>query len=123
MHEVIERFRYRFDLWRRERREDLFGPPRSDSPEEPDYLSNFSDTDEPPKVNVEPSANKKVIGEALAGVALILFGSFVFERRRLGLTWHWSFPVEPWQGWGATIVTILIGAFLLAHAIWRFLNR
>jgi hypothetical protein len=27
---VIQRFRYRFDLWRRERREDLFGVPRDD---------------------------------------------------------------------------------------------
>src|SRR6266545_6505051 len=30
MRDVIERFRYRFELWHRERREDLFGVPRSD---------------------------------------------------------------------------------------------
>jgi hypothetical protein len=27
MSELIERFRYRFQLWRRERREDYIGPP------------------------------------------------------------------------------------------------
>jgi hypothetical protein len=30
IHDVTERFRYRFDFWRRERREDLFGVPRDD---------------------------------------------------------------------------------------------
>ena len=30
MGDIIERFRYRFELWRRERREDLFGVPRTD---------------------------------------------------------------------------------------------
>jgi len=30
MRETIERFRYRFELWRRERREDLSGEPRTD---------------------------------------------------------------------------------------------
>ncbi len=41
--EVIERFTYRFELWRREQREDYSGPIRgaSDS-EEPDYVSHFS---------------------------------------------------------------------------------
>ena len=30
MRETIERFRYRFELWRREEREELFGVPRTD---------------------------------------------------------------------------------------------
>ena len=30
MRDIIERFRYRFELWRRERREELFGVPRTD---------------------------------------------------------------------------------------------
>ena len=41
--DVIERFRYRFELWRRERLEEFFGIPRTKSIEEPDYLSRFSD--------------------------------------------------------------------------------
>jgi hypothetical protein len=41
--DLIERFRYRFELWRRERREDLFGTPRSQPPEERDYTSYYSD--------------------------------------------------------------------------------
>jgi hypothetical protein len=28
--DIIERFRYRFQLWRRERQEDLFGLPRNE---------------------------------------------------------------------------------------------
>jgi hypothetical protein len=43
IHDVIERFRYRFELWRREQREEYFGIPRANSVEEPDYLSRFSD--------------------------------------------------------------------------------
>ena len=31
MRDIIERFRYRFQLWHREQREDLVGVPRSDS--------------------------------------------------------------------------------------------
>jgi hypothetical protein len=43
MRDVIERFRYRFELWHRERREDLFGTPRTDSPHEPDHASRYAD--------------------------------------------------------------------------------
>src|SRR6266436_4922652 len=43
MHDVLERFRYRFQLWHRERREDLLGIPRTGTPEERDYLSDYSD--------------------------------------------------------------------------------
>jgi len=43
MRAVIDRFRYRFELWRREGREDYFGPlPHSDEPAERDYISHFS---------------------------------------------------------------------------------
>ena len=41
--DVIDRFSYRFEFWRRERCEDLFGTPRTRSAEEPDYISHFSD--------------------------------------------------------------------------------
>jgi hypothetical protein len=41
--DIIERFRYRFELWRREQREEFFGTPSTESVEEPDYLSRFSD--------------------------------------------------------------------------------
>src|ERR1700687_3646390 len=37
MRELIERFRYRFHLWRRDRREDLFGPPGTHLPDLDDY--------------------------------------------------------------------------------------
>ena len=43
MRDVIERFQYRFELWRREWREDLFGAPRPESPQEVDYVSHFAD--------------------------------------------------------------------------------
>ena len=43
IHDVIERFRYRFELWRREQREEYLGIPRAKSADEPDYLSRFSD--------------------------------------------------------------------------------
>jgi|SRR6266403_3067040 len=36
MREIIERFRYRFQLWRREQREDLLGPPGT-------HLADFFD--------------------------------------------------------------------------------
>jgi len=42
IHDVVERFRYRFQLWRREQREDYLGAPRSGPPEEPDYVERFS---------------------------------------------------------------------------------
>lgn len=34
MRDIVERFRYWFELWRRERREDLFGVPRTDDDSE-----------------------------------------------------------------------------------------
>jgi uncharacterized membrane protein (DUF485 family) len=37
--DVIDRFGYRFELWRRERREEYVGP---DEPVERDYISHFS---------------------------------------------------------------------------------
>ena len=40
--DVIERFRYRFELWRRQQRDDYFGASRTGSPEEPDYVERFS---------------------------------------------------------------------------------
>src|SRR5262245_20894295 len=42
IHGIIERFRYRFELWCRERREDYFGAPRNEPAEEPDYVSRYS---------------------------------------------------------------------------------
>ena len=40
--DIIERFSYRFELWRRERREDLFGIPRTGPPQERDYVEHFA---------------------------------------------------------------------------------
>src|SRR3977135_2524076 len=40
--DVIDRFRYRFQLWRREQREEYFGPPRTGPPEEQDYVEHFA---------------------------------------------------------------------------------
>jgi hypothetical protein len=42
IHDVIERFRYRFELWRREQGDEYFRTPSSGPSEEPDYLSRFS---------------------------------------------------------------------------------
>ena len=50
MREVIDRFRYRFLLWHRERREDLFGMPRSD----PRSLREYTDERSQSKAN-DPS--------------------------------------------------------------------
>jgi uncharacterized membrane protein (DUF485 family) len=41
MSELIERFRYRFQLWRREERDDYFGA-SSAPPEEEDYVSYYT---------------------------------------------------------------------------------
>ena len=43
--DVIERFRYRFQLWSREGSEDYFGR-SSDSPVEEDYVSYYTDRDQ-----------------------------------------------------------------------------
>jgi hypothetical protein len=47
MSELIERFRYRLQLWHRDRREDLFGMPRSD----PRSLREYTDEHSPDKAN------------------------------------------------------------------------
>ena len=43
MRELIDRLRYRFVLWRRERREDLFGTPGGDAYEEARDTSHYHD--------------------------------------------------------------------------------
>ncbi len=40
--DVIDRFRYRFELWCREQRDDYLGPPHTSPAEEPDYVSHFA---------------------------------------------------------------------------------
>jgi hypothetical protein len=40
--DVIDRFRYRLQLWRREQREEYFGTPRTGPPEERDYVEHFA---------------------------------------------------------------------------------
>jgi hypothetical protein len=40
--DLIKRFSYRFELWRREQREEYLGIPRSGPPEQRDYISHFS---------------------------------------------------------------------------------
>jgi hypothetical protein len=42
MRDVIDRFRYRFQLWRREQRDDYLDAPRTGPQEEPDYVEHFS---------------------------------------------------------------------------------
>jgi hypothetical protein len=56
MRDVIERFRYRFQLWHRERREDLFGMPRSD----PRSLREYTDERSPDKAN-DPSYRAVIV--------------------------------------------------------------
>jgi hypothetical protein len=51
MKELIERFRYRFELWRRDRREDLLGVPRTDPLDDPVHLAPRAD----PKYAAIPS--------------------------------------------------------------------
>jgi hypothetical protein len=38
--DIFERFGYRFELWRREQREEYFGTPRTGPP---DYVSHYTD--------------------------------------------------------------------------------
>src|SRR5438552_18241672 len=54
IHDVIERFRYRFQLWHRERREDLFGMPRTDRRSLREWEAERLHTTEPDKMN-DPS--------------------------------------------------------------------
>ena len=42
MRDIIERFRYRFQLWRREQREDLLGPPGTHLPDFFDHTSVYA---------------------------------------------------------------------------------
>ncbi len=56
MRDVIDRFRYRFQFWHRERREDLFGMPRSDSR----TLREYTDEHSPDKAN-DPSYRAVIV--------------------------------------------------------------
>ena len=48
MRDIIDGFRYRFELWRREQREEYFGAPRDGSAEEePGYVSFYADHPKP----------------------------------------------------------------------------
>ncbi len=45
MRDIIERFRYRFELWHRERLEDLFGTPRTEPREsDPNYAAMLTES-------------------------------------------------------------------------------
>ena len=72
--EVIERFSYRFELWRRERREDLFGIPRSQPPGAPDYTSYYSD---PKRAVLVTESTVRSIGR----VVLIYFGVIIITAQ------------------------------------------
>jgi len=67
MRELIDRLRYRFVLWRRERREDLFGAPGGDAYEEARDTSHYHDP-----------RNAAIIGEStprfVVRFAIVFFG-------------------------------------------------
>ncbi len=97
MRDVIERFRYRFQLWHRERREDLFGMPRSDRRS----LREFTAERAPDKSN-EPSYRAVIIESTprfvirsvgvyfgviiiLAWLCRVLLGYFPFARSAVSI--------------------------------------
>jgi hypothetical protein len=63
MRDIIERFRYRFELWRREHREEYFSPPCAGS-EEPDYVSFYAD--HPKRAELLRESTVKSIGRFAA---------------------------------------------------------
>ena len=89
MREVIDRFRYRFQLWHRERREDLFGMPRSD----PRSLREYTDERSPSKAN-DPSY-RAVITESSSRFVIrsvgVYFGVIIILAQ-LGLLVLGRFP-------------------------------
>ena len=67
MRELIDRLRYRFVLWRRERREDLFGAPGGDPYEEARDTSHYHD---PRNVAIITESTPRFV----VRFAIVLFG-------------------------------------------------
>jgi hypothetical protein len=72
MRDVIDRFRYRFQLWRREQRDDYLGAPRTGPQEERDYVSHFS---KHPELVTESTFVS--IGRRVAFFGIISIGAYV----------------------------------------------
>src|SRR5687768_8032223 len=78
MRELIERFRYRFELWRRDRREDLLGVPRTDPLEHPVHLLPHADPKSaaiPSKPETTAEAGRPLpLSGKIAAIYLIIVG-------------------------------------------------
>ena len=85
--DLVERFRYRFQLWRRAQRDDWVGPPHSEVTYEPDYVSEYSD---PSRIVMLKESAIRFVGrsaQAYFGVIIIvswiclLLGRFIPSAR------------------------------------------
>ena len=100
MSEVIERFRYRFQLWRRERREDLYGS--ADDPQMEIYDKNES---------ISQMA-LRYVGSYL--VALTLFTA-------IGWLVQWYFPAAHFVARIVVIILACLAALsLLMNFVWEW---
>src|ERR1700730_5609869 len=88
MRDVIDRFRYRFDLWRRGQRDDYFGSPHTGPAEEPDYISFYGD--DPKRAELLRESTVKSVGRffgayfgviVLASQILLFIGRFIPSAR------------------------------------------
>jgi hypothetical protein len=67
------------------------------------------------------SNNLSPKGEVWMGIVTVFFG-LVQWQRSTRLTWYKGAPVEPWQSKYAALGFLLMGTFLIAHAIVRKLK-
>ena len=74
MSELFDRFRYRFHLWRREQREDWFGPPGSHGPDFRDYASDYSD---PKRIALLKESSIRSAGRSF----LVFFGIIIIASQ------------------------------------------
>ena len=109
LHDIIDRFRYRFELWRREQREEYFGTPRDGSAEEePDYVSFYAD--HPKRAELLRESTVKSIGRfagAYFGIIIIaaqvcLFIARSVPQARFGLATAFVVFAGLW-----TLITIM----------------
>jgi hypothetical protein len=101
MSELIERFRYRFELWHREQREGAFGAPSGDSTSERDDAARYGD----PKFAVILTESTSRFVVRFVGV---YFGGIFIAAQIFRLIAH----NVPSAGAGIRI------AFLVIAAIW-----
>lgn len=91
--DIIERFRYRFELWRRERREDLFGTPRTDPLDASDDASRYAD---PKYAVILSESTARFLGRIVftyfgvvflaAQICWLVAGLFPFVRLAVGIS-------------------------------------